>query len=67
MTIGIFEYSITQTKFGYHRAICTISSQSDIIATSDIIHCVRKGGSFNFIGNDKVQYNRANGTTKVKL
>ena len=43
MTIGIFEYSITQTKFGYHRAICTISSQSDIIATSDIIHCVRKG------------------------
>ena len=37
MTIGIFEYSITQTKFGYHRAICTISSQRDIIAFGDII------------------------------
>ena len=37
MTIGIFEYSITQTKFGYHRAICTISSQRDIIAKGDII------------------------------
>ena len=37
MTIGIFEYSITQTKFGYHRAICTISSQRDIIDKGDII------------------------------
>ena len=38
MTYGIFKYSATQTKFGYHRANCTILSRRDIIALGDIIN-----------------------------